>query len=139
MSTPLPKQFEQEWGYFQLSLIGASLPTSLEDLQEVARHFWQSGVRAQPDLPFSTEAVTERTGDMGEGTKLQVCREDDGDLIVSVVPQDHRFSVDGQQVQFCVPGSGGGRSPRTWEALQALWKAMALDAQERGSRQADMR
>lgn len=72
------------------------------------------------------EAVAERIGDMGEGTKLQLFREDDGDFIVSVMPEKHR--IPDLQVQFCVPGRGGGSSRKTWDALCALHYAMHEDA-----------
>ena len=72
------------------------------------------------------EVIAERPGDMGEGTKLQVYREDDGDFIVSVMPIGHR--IPDIQVQFCVPGSGGGASTRTWNALRELHEALQADA-----------
>lgn len=68
----------------------------------------------------------ERVGDMGEGLKLQLLKEDDGDIIVSVIPKDHKF---GDGVQFCTPGSGGGKSPKTWNALLDLFKAMQEEEQ----------
>ena len=74
----------------------------------------------------SREPVAERVGDMGEGTKLQLFREDDGDFIVSVMPAAHR--IPDLQVQFCVPGSGGGSSRHTWDALCALHAAMHADS-----------
>jgi hypothetical protein len=73
-----------------------------------------------------------RQGDMGEGLKLQLLRDGDGDIIVCILPANHKFSD--AALEFCVPGTGGGRSPRTFEALQALMKAMELDARERPER-----
>lgn len=73
---------------------------------------------------MSNEPSAARAGDMGEGRKLVLFKEEDGDIIVSVIPIDHKF---GEGVQFCTPGSGGGASPTTWEALLALWRAMHAD------------
>ncbi|WJJ55016.1 hypothetical protein [Xanthomonas phage RTH11] len=71
-----------------------------------------------------------RQGDMGEGLKLEILREEDGDLIVSIMGVHDRFSPD-HAIQFCVPGTGGGSSRHTFKALQDLRVAMALDEQER--------
>lgn len=69
---------------------------------------------------------TSRQGDMGEGLKLEVLREDDGDLIVSIMGVHDRFSPT-HAIQFCVPGTGGGTSPKTWRALLDLQAAMYDD------------
>lgn len=71
-----------------------------------------------------------RQGDMGEGLKLEILREADGDLIVSIMGVHDKFSPD-HAIQFCVPGTGGGTSRHTFKALQDLRVAMALDEQER--------
>lgn len=71
-----------------------------------------------------------RQGDMGEGLKLEILREADGDLIVSIMKVHDKFSPD-HAIQFCVPGTGGGASRHTFKALQDLRVAMALDEQER--------
>ena len=70
-----------------------------------------------------------RLGDMGQGLKLELLRDGDGDIIVSALPANHRFTD--QAVEFCVPGSGGGTSPRTFKALQDLMTAIELDRIER--------
>jgi hypothetical protein len=72
---------------------------------------------------------TSRLGDMGEGLKLELLRDGDGDIIVSVLPAEHRFSD--QSIEFCAPGNGGGSSPHTFLALQGLMAAMELDKIER--------
>lgn len=81
---------------------------------------------------MSNLEVVSRQGDMGEGLKLQLLKDGDGDIIVSILPANHRFSD--AALEFCVPGSGGGTSPRTFEALQALMKAMELDELNRPQR-----
>ena len=63
-----------------------------------------------------------RQDDMGSG-KLRLLRDDDGDIIVSLVLPGHGFL----DVEFCVPGTGGGKSPRTWRALGELLRAMEMD------------
>jgi len=73
-----------------------------------------------------------RTEDMGTEKRLKVQRDGDGDIIVSIVTgrgmaiynsQDDQFA----SVEFCTPGSGGGKSHKTWEALIALIRAMEED------------
>lgn len=77
----------------------------------------------QGELPWPEGVSIERRGDMGEGTRLRVTREGDGDLIVTLVPTDQPPV----SVQFCTGWMGGGRSPLTHEALAGLWKAMHGD------------
>lgn len=67
-----------------------------------------------------------RQGDMGEGLKLEILREADGDVIVSIMGVHEKFSAD-RAIQFCVPSSGGGTSPKTWRALLDLQAAMVDD------------
>lgn len=76
------------------------------------------------DRPLPVEPVA-RKGDMGEGLKLQLLRDGDGDIIVSVLPDKHKFGD--MALEFCVPGTGGGKSPETFAALQALMRGMEED------------
>jgi hypothetical protein len=62
-----------------------------------------------------------RLCDMREGKALQLFVEDDGDVIVSVIPEDGIYA---RGVQFCVSGS---QSRRTVRALHELFEAMAED------------
>jgi hypothetical protein len=64
-------------------------------------------------MPLEVEVI----GDMGEGLKLQLLVEDDGDVIVSVLPVDHKFTR--QAVQFCT-ATGGGKDPRIAGKLREL-------------------
>lgn len=81
--------------------------------QSVAEHV------AQPPV----NELIGRVEDMSQTGRLVVLRQDDGDYCVSIV------DASGVQadVEFCLPGSGGGRSPRTLEALRALAVAMLED------------
>lgn len=71
----------------------------------------------------------ERNEDMSPNGRLTVIQQDDGDVIVGIVPNSmedaRRHYV--QSVEFCSVGSGGGRSPRTLEALRALMDAIEAD------------
>jgi hypothetical protein len=61
---------------------------------------------------------------------LEVFREDDGDMIVVVSCYDGELSTRSWKqasIQFCTIGSGGGKSPRTLEALYALMAAIEED------------
>jgi len=63
-----------------------------------------------------------RICDMREGHKLQLFVEDDGDIIVSVLPVEDRVTF--KSVQFCLSGT---QSPKTGMALHNLIKAMQED------------
>ncbi len=56
--------------------------------------------------------------------KLRLLIQEDGDVIVAVTDEEGRM-ID---IEFCAPGSGGGRSPKTWRALHALAQAMREDS-----------
>jgi hypothetical protein len=68
-----------------------------------------------------------RRDDMSNCAKLVVHRQPDGDMLVTVI--DERGHIAG--VEFCSVGMGGGRSPKTLEALRALQHAMAEDYRRR--------
>ena len=71
----------------------------------------------------------ERFEDMSPRGRLRIFQEDDGDLIVCVVPDPDAPAEYAPSVQFCTAGSGGGKSPRTRTALLSLMDAIALDNQ----------
>lgn len=66
--------------------------------------------------------MVERRDDMGNG-KLRLVLDGDGDVSVALVLPGHGFL----DVEFCTPGIGGGKSPRTWKALRDLFAAMVAD------------
>jgi hypothetical protein len=75
-------------------------------------------------MPVTVEKdVVERICDMRDGFKLQLMKEDDGDIIVSILPVDHRMTT--KAVQICMSGT---QSPRTGKALHALFEAMQQDS-----------
>lgn len=63
-----------------------------------------------------------RRDDMHADGRLLLLKQPDGDVCVSIVFADRRASL-----EFCVPGTGGGRSPRTFRALNQLILAMLDD------------
>ena len=71
--------------------------------------------------------MVERRDDMGSG-KLRLVIDGDGDVCVALVLPGHGFL----DVEFCVPGTGGGKSPRTHRALRELFKAMVADEEAHG-------
>ena len=75
--------------------------------------------------------VVKRNEDMSRVGYLKVLVQGDGDIIVAVYPQEDEMVGIGGSVEFCIPGTGGGRSPRTHAALRALAEAMERDNQER--------
>ncbi|MEK7659855.1 MAG: hypothetical protein AAB343_01490 [Patescibacteria group bacterium] len=84
-------------------------------------HVWPSGVEL--DIPYT------RIDDMNF-RKLQLYVQQDGDVIVTI----HRSPNDALalplSVEFCTPGAGGGRSPRTRAVLLWLIRAMQKDEEE---------
>lgn len=68
-----------------------------------------------------------RFEDMSPTGRLQILRQEDGDVIVSVIQDDNTSA----SVEFCAPMTGGGSSERTWKALRALFDSMEQDNKER--------
>jgi|7_EtaG_2_1085326.scaffolds.fasta_scaffold42468_4 hypothetical protein len=62
-----------------------------------------------------------RLCDMREGKALQLLLEDDGDIIVSIIPEGGVYA---KGAQFCVSGT---QSRRTVNALHELFAAMEED------------
>jgi len=72
--------------------------------------------------------VVERHGDMAHGVKLRLRTDGDGDVHVICEGVDQMTGAPAVvSVEFCRPGLGGGRSPRTLDALRALMLAMQAD------------
>lgn len=84
--------------------------------------------------------MADRTEDMGTIKRLKVTRDGSGDVIVSIVTGRgmamHDRSLDlNASVEFTFAGNGGGsHSPRTFDALLALQKAMEEDEVARPDR-----
>jgi hypothetical protein len=71
----------------------------------------------------------ERREDMSPKGRLAVIIQVDGDAIVSVLPDpDESYSLY-PSAEFCTH-AGGGRSPRTREAIHRLFEAMEKDNAE---------
>lgn len=76
--------------------------------------------------------IVERHEDMSPLGRLRLIVQDDGDVIVAVVPDpDEPPGRFGNSVEFCSVGGGGGHSPHTLRALRELVKAMEADNAER--------
>ncbi len=74
--------------------------------------------------------IVDRKEDMSPDGYLKLIQEEDGDIIVTVLSGKRNGGILGSaSVQFCTR-TGGGRSYRTREALQALMRAMARDNEE---------
>lgn len=60
---------------------------------------------------------------------LRLTVQQDGDVIVALeAPDPTTGKAAYATAEFCTPGTGGGRSPRTHAALRALALAMQQDA-----------
>lgn len=66
-----------------------------------------------------------RIEDMSPNGRLEIFRQDDGDICLSIVNKEG----DSASIEFCVPGAGGGKSPETLQALSDLGIAMLKDNQ----------
>lgn len=62
---------------------------------------------------------------MGPHELLRVVQEDDGDMLLVINDSEKKRTA---SIQFCMPSSGGGQSPKTIQALRSLARAMAEDA-----------
>ena len=60
-------------------------------------------------------------GDMGEEVKMNLCVEEDGDVILSLIHQ-RRGKMD---IQFCTGGPGGGKNPEITRRLRELAEFLA--------------
>jgi hypothetical protein len=69
--------------------------------------------------PLPLGEFFERREDMGKG-RLRLILDGDSDVCVAVISDDGDMA----DVEFCVPFSGGGRSPRVREALLDLCRAI---------------
>lgn len=84
-------------------------------------------VLAASPAPAAVHGINaKRFGDMGTGC-LRLIPQEDGDMGICIVGDDGTMA----DVEFCVPGIGGGRSTHTLAALRALSHAMTLDNKER--------
>ncbi len=68
----------------------------------------------------------ERIGNIDNKSRLIVYRQEDGDVIVEIL-QDDQGQIKRASVEFCTIESGGGQSPRTFEALVKLIEAIKED------------
>ncbi|WP_127837843.1 hypothetical protein [Paraburkholderia fungorum] len=86
---------------------------------------------ASAQATFASEAAIERNtmigrrDDMSLTSRIVLLKQPDGDVCVSIV-NDSRAA----RLEFCTPGTGGGRSPRTFAALHALILAIHADNAE---------
>ena len=67
--------------------------------------------------------IYSRRDDMSADGTLNLMMQRDGDIIVSIF---HGGAREGY-IEFCACGAGGGRSPNTRKALEALAEAMDTD------------
>lgn len=85
----------------------------------------------RPQAPCNQFIV--RKEDMSVSGRLRLLRQEDGDMCVAVIDDDGNQA----SVEFCSPGMGGGKSPKTIQALRALALAMMEDNQADPTRAAD--
>lgn len=76
--------------------------------------------------------TVERDGDMAPrgDMVLRVDKQDDGDVVVTVMEKSRSGELLMASCEFCTVGMGGGRSTHTRQALFALMVAMEKDNAE---------
>ena len=82
---------------------------------------------AQPTVAWPKQRHVGRMDDMHKDGVLRVLLQDDGDVQVFVGSSGHGEEWESASIEFCAPGAGGGRSPRTREALIGLMTAIEAD------------
>jgi hypothetical protein len=75
---------------------------------------------------MSDMKIVKRTEDMSTIGSLDLLLDDDGDIFVTVREYDNGH-INASSVEFCIPGYGGGHSPKTYDALINLMNAMEED------------
>lgn len=132
-STPIAELFAQEANRHALvkaarELVAAN-DTGTADAYFVAVAGMLAAAQAmaaqgQGTRPWPKQNDVGRYGDMHPDTHLRVGLDSDSDVYLSV------WGDQGADIEFCVPGAGGGKSPRTREALVALMVAIEADNAE---------
>jgi len=82
----------------------------------------------RPQAPCNRFIV--RKEDMSVSGRLRLLRQEDGDMCVAVIDDEGNEA----SIEFCTPGFGGGKSPKTLAALRALALAMMEDNEHDPSR-----
>lgn len=100
---------------------------------EMARKYLSAkqGELMRPQAPCNRFIV--RKEDMSVTGRLRLLRQEDGDMCVAIIDDEGNQA----SVEFCTPGSGGGKSPKTLAALRALALAMMEDNEQDPSRAAE--
>jgi len=78
-----------------------------------------------PESFLKTNTMVARKEDMSQNGRIRLLRQDDGDICVSIIDNDGNMA----SVEFCTPMRGGGVSPQTLAALDALALAIHEDNQ----------
>lgn len=78
-------------------------------------------IMIRPQAP--SDKLIVRKEDMSVNGRLRVLRQPDGDMCVAIIDDDGNMA----SVEFCTPGTGGGRSPKTIHALRQLALAIIED------------
>lgn len=84
----------------------------------------------KPGIVWPKQRHVGRMDDMHSDGVLRVMLDNDGDVCVFVGASGQGGEWESGSIEFCAPGSGGGRSPRTREALIALMVAIEADNAE---------
>lgn len=91
------------------------------------RYKWKPSPVEKPGVVWPKQRHVGRMDDMHNDGVLRVMIDNDGDVCVFVGASGQGGEWESGSIEFCAPGSGGGRSPRTREALIALMVAIEAD------------
>jgi len=117
------------WAERTIAARDTTPPASVEPDKKDAE--WQP-TESMPE-GWGSQNFVERLGDMSPLGRLRVAFDNDGDVIVAIVPDPNSYDTGGS-VEFCTTGFGGGGSPHTRNACIALFKAMERDNESNRAR-----
>lgn len=100
---------------------------------EMARMHLEAHTAALMSKQAPCNTFIARKEDMSTSGRLRLLRQDDGDMCVAIIDEEGTMA----SVEYCTPGTGGGKSPKTLHALRALALAMMEDNQADPSRAAE--
>ena len=100
-----------------------------EEIEQKARTAYAAALAAtESSVHGSLPMLIHRPEDMSKEGKLSVCRDNEGDILISVITSPDRMNELAPAIEFV---SQCRRSPRTFAALNELIEAMRLDNLEK--------
>lgn len=112
----------QQFGADSAAELKACMDRAIDAARDAELTNWEISITPSPTITWPKARDVGRLGDMSPSAHLRVGLDSDNDAYVSVWDEKG-----GASIEFCTPGSGGGKSSRTRMALIALMVAMEAD------------